>query len=144
MIDSMSKKMTLPAFLPSIVLLTLLILTAGCSDRKPVRVTLDGTVTYKGSPLKSGMLGFHGEQGDHWTANINDGKFIVTDLAPGKLKVTYVEAPHNFGSSSDKAGSSGKSLPSSDAGLMKYSSLDQTTLEYTITEDQKKLEIQIP
>jgi hypothetical protein len=63
-------------------------------------VTVTGTVTYNGRPLKSGIVKFLAPNGDFATAPIGpDGQFIMTDVVPGEQKVGYVGGPVSSGSS---------------------------------------------
>ncbi len=132
----------------SIALLVILgtALVAGCQPKKPVRVNVTGTITVKGKPLKVGRLIFHGQSGDVWTCQVEDGAFTVTDVAPGEIRVTMATLPNNIGSSDKggKDGGKGGPLPGMNASESLYSSPEKTPLKYTITEEQHTIEIVIP
>lgn len=114
----------------------------GCSQGGVKKQTIEGTVSYKGAPLKSGILRFVGASGAFATAPIReDGTFTVTDVVPGEVQVGIMEAPQSGGSSSDGKGGGPKAksppLPA------KYKNPDQSGLKYTIGDDTKKLDIEL-
>jgi hypothetical protein len=63
----------------------MLLLLAGCSQR----VTLSGTVTYDGEPVKDGHISFIpvAGQGSTVGAPIKDGSYELTAPPPGKYRV---------------------------------------------------------
>jgi hypothetical protein len=115
---------------------------AGCSSGTK-KVTVNGTVTYKGQPVRSGILQFVGPEGSYSAAAVqSDGTFIITDVVPGEVKVGIMEAPQGSGSSSDdKARSAPKAPPVSLPD--KYRSPETSGLKYTITADTRELPIKI-
>jgi hypothetical protein len=115
---------------------------AGCSDKGVKKVTVHGTVSYKGQLLRSGILKFVGPEGDYSAAVIQpDGTFIITDVVPGEVKVGVVEAPQGSGSSSSEDRSGTKSPPV--ALPDKYRDPETSGLKYTITPNTKELPIEI-
>ena len=63
----------------------------GCS-RAPEHTTVKGTVTYKGTPLTHGMIGFHPTSGVPLGAPISAAGTYESQLPPGQYDVT-VNAP---------------------------------------------------
>lgn len=65
----------------------------GCGSGDPQGVGVYGTVTYKGQPIKEGLITFipvDGSIGPRQGANIDDGKYAIPRrgaLAPGKYRV---------------------------------------------------------
>lgn len=122
--------------------LGLTIALAGCAAETK-KVTVKGTVSYKGEPLQSGILQFVGADGAYSAAVVQpDGTFIITDVVPGEVKVGVQEAPGGSGSSDPKADKGGKhrapvSLPA------KYRNAETSGLKYTITPDAAELPIRI-
>ena len=78
-----------------------LIFLVGCGGPSAKKmVTVNGTVKYKGEPLKSGIVKFQAPNGDFATAMIGpNGQFTITDVVPGEQKVAYVGGPMGTGSS---------------------------------------------
>jgi uncharacterized protein with LGFP repeats len=115
---------------------------AGCSQGTK-KVTVNGTVTYKGQPVQSGILQFVGPEGSYSAAAIqSDGTYIITDVVPGEVKVGVTVAPQGEGSSSGEKGRPGSkaapvSLPD------KYRNPETSGLTYTITPDTRELPIKI-
>jgi hypothetical protein len=65
--------------------------TSGCGKN---RVT--GKVTLNGSPVKSGVVTFHGEGQRQNVANINaDGEYMADNLPPGTYAVSVRSLPTN-------------------------------------------------
>ena len=66
---------------------------AGCGWGETLGVGVSGTVTYKGQPIKEGMIKLvpvSGTGGPGGGANIDDGKYAIprtAGLAPGKYRV---------------------------------------------------------
>jgi hypothetical protein len=97
---------------------------AGCSPGKGL--TIEGTVSYKGKPVSSGFVRFFGS-GDHVSmAKIeSDGRFIITDVFPGEVKVTVEQDP------------SPHAIPE------KYGDVQTSGLVYPITSATTKLDIKL-
>lgn len=115
----------------------------GCSQGGVKKQTIEGTVSYKGAPLKSGILRFVGASGAFATAPIReDGTFTVTDVAPGEVQVGIMEAPQSGGASSDGKGKGGPA-PKAPPLPAKYKNPEQSGLKYTISEDTRKLDIEL-
>lgn len=117
---------------------------AGCSGGVK-KVTFHGTVSYKGQPVRSGIVKFVGPEGSYSAAVLqSDGTFIVTDVVPGEVKVGVMEAPQGSGSSSsdDKKTPGPKTPPVSLPE--KYREPETSGLKYTITPETKELNIEIP
>src|SRR5688572_5955132 len=65
-----------------------LVAGAGCGEPGVKRVTVNGTVAYKGQTLSSGMLQFVGPEGSYSASVVQpDGTYIMTDVLPGEVKV---------------------------------------------------------
>ncbi len=112
---------------------------AGCS-RGVEKMTVQGTITYQGQPVPSGMLKVVGPEGSGSGGPIQDGKFIVTDVVPGEVKVGVVETPQ----SSRREGSSNQQ-PMPPVSLPEHLRDPETSgLKYTITPRTKELKIDIP
>ncbi|HEY1190316.1 MAG TPA: hypothetical protein VGE74_21970 [Gemmata sp.] len=113
---------------------------AGCSKGEVKKQTIEGTVSYKGVPLRSGILRFVGTGGAFATAPIRaDGTFAITDVMPGEVQVGVMEAPQAM-SSSDGTGGAAQKPPPLPA---KYKNPEQSGLKYTITEDTRTLNIEL-
>jgi hypothetical protein len=73
--------------------LILVLLVVGCGSDEPLGVGVSGTVTYKGEPIKEGLITFipiEGTNGPKAGANIDEGKYAIPRrgaLAPGKYRV---------------------------------------------------------
>src|SRR5262249_4662099 len=121
-------------------LLAILVALTGCSGGVK-KVTINGTISYKGQRLQSGIVKFVGPEGSYSAASVQpDGTFIITDVVPGVVKVGVMEAPQGWGSSwGEKKGSSGPpiSLPE------KYREPETSGLKYTIPPDTRELHIGI-
>lgn len=119
-----------------------LVVAVGCGEGTK-KITVTGTVSYKGKPLSAGILKFSGPEGAYSAASIQpDGKYIMTDVMPGETKVGIMESPQGSGSSSGDKGSAGPkgppvSLPE------KYREPTTSGLSYTIKPDTKQLDIDI-
>ncbi len=105
------------------------------------KVTVNGTVRYKGQPVPSGILQFVGDGGTYSAAALqSDGTFIITDVVPGEVKVGIQERPQSAGSSSGKDGGprpAPVSLPP------QYRDPQTSGLTYTITPETKALNIDL-
>src|SRR5262249_36260291 len=113
---------------------------AGCTGKGVKKVTVRGTVSYNGQPLRSGILKFVGPDGSYSAASIQtDGTYIITDVVPGEVKVGVTEAPQGSGgpSATDERKPQPFSLPA------KYQDPETSGLKYTITADTKELSIEI-
>jgi hypothetical protein len=88
--------------------LILVLVAGGCGSSDPLGVGVSGMVTYKGQPIKEGLIAFipmDGTNGPTGGANIDDGKYAIPRrgaLAPGKYRVeirafeeTGKESPKN-------------------------------------------------
>jgi hypothetical protein len=71
----------------------LAVVTMGCGSGDPLGVGVAGMVTYKGEPIKEGLITFvpmEGTNGPKAGANIDEGKYAIPRrgaLAPGKYRV---------------------------------------------------------
>lgn len=123
------------------ILVAVIVAVAGCSSGGVKKVTVSGTVSYKGQPVRSGILQFVGPEGAYSAANIqSDGSFTITDVVPGEVKVGVMEAPGGSGSSS---GEKGRPAPKPVDLPDKYRSPETSGLKYTITPDTRQLDIKI-
>lgn len=114
---------------------------AGCGEKGVKKITLNGTISYKGQPLRSGILQLVGDNGYYGTAVINaDGTFTVTDVIPGELKVSIQQSPNGEGSSDGKKTAA---APKAVALPDKYRSAETSGLKYPITETTKDLKIEL-
>jgi len=126
------------------VLIVAVIAVMGCSQGAK-KVTVNGTILYKGRPLQSGILRFVGSDGSTYSASSiqTDGKFIMTDVVPGEVKVAVQPAPGGSGSSS--GGSAEPDQKATPVNLPdKYRNTETSGLKYTITPDTTELKIDIP
>lgn len=122
--------------------LAVLVVVAGCGPKGVVKVTVNGTVTYKGKALSSGIVTFNSDKGSYSAASVQaDGSFIITDVAPGEISVGVMESPQGSGSSSGEA-SAKPSLPAANLP-QKYRDPATSGLKYTITEKTRELAIKI-
>jgi hypothetical protein len=117
----------------------------GCSGQGVKKMTVHGTVSYKGEPLHSGHLKFIGP-GDASAGAVihSDGTFTMTDVVPGEVKVCVVDTPLSSGGPTvdgKKAPSEPKTPPLSLPE--KYRDPEKSGLQYTITPDTKELAIDI-
>jgi hypothetical protein len=100
--------------------------SVGCSSDR--RLTIRGTVSYKDQPVSAGMVKFYGPHDRLQMAYIRDGKFSMTDVEPGEIKVT-VEP--------DSSGGKSVSIPK------KYTDPKTTDLVYTIASGTTELAIRM-
>lgn len=121
-----------------------LIAAAGCGPKGVKKVTVSGTVSYKGQSLQSGILKFVGPDGAYSAASIQpDGTYIITDVVPGEVKVGVMEAPGGSGSSSgDTKGSAAPKRPAVSLPE-KFREPETSGVKYTITPDTKELAIDL-
>lgn len=114
----------------------------GCSQGVK-KITVNGTVTYKGQPLESGILQFVGPDGAYSAAVVQPGgKFIMTDVVPGEIKVGVQSSPSGSGSSDPKAASAPKG-PTPATLPEKYRTPETSGLKYTITPDTQDIQIKL-
>ncbi len=116
-------------------------LAAGCSKGGVKKLTVTGTVSYKGERLTSGILRVVGTDGAFATARVGaDGTFTLTDVVPGEVRIGITEAPQRSSSSDGKGGPAAKppvKLPA------KYQDPDKSDLKYTIEDNKKSLDIEL-
>jgi hypothetical protein len=115
---------------------------AGCPG--PRRVTVEGTVTYKGTPVPEGYLVKFLGPGDHLAVGIvtEQGAYAVTDIPPGEVKVTVEPdpgmPPTKTKPAGNTAGAGGKfTLP------RKYLDAGTSGLTYTITPGTRQLDLRL-
>jgi hypothetical protein len=117
------------------------VVVSGCSDQGK-KVTINGTISYRGQPVPSGILRFVGLEGAYSAAVIQpDGTFIITDVVPGEVKVGVMESPQGSGSSGGKTSPAAKAPTFSLPG--KYQNPESSGLTYTITSETRQLNIDI-
>jgi hypothetical protein len=96
---------------------------SGCS--RPTTSTFHGTVSYRGQPIKSGVIYFLGPapkmQMGMGTIH-DDGRYTATDVPVGEVRVSF-QAP---------------GLP------VQYSDPNRSKLTYTITSGMTSLDIAVP
>lgn len=62
---------------------------AGCTKNPNAPAQISGVVKYKGQPLPGGTIVFHDSEGKAYSAPIQqDGKYQLTDIPVGEMKVT--------------------------------------------------------
>src|SRR5262245_26222910 len=99
----------------------------GCSKGGVKKVTIAGTVTYRGEPLRSGILRVVSTGGEFATAPIRaDGTFTLTDVVPGEVQVGIMSEPQSFSSSDGK----GRAAPRQVPIPAKYQDPQQSGLKY--------------
>ncbi len=109
-----------------LLMLALALAGAGCS--KSQRLTLHGSVSYKGQPVEAGIVKIYGP-GDHLEmAYIRDGTFRMTDVTPGDIQVTV---------ESDPSGGKRTVIPK------KYADRTTSGLSFTITPATRDLPIHL-
>jgi len=123
-------------------LAVLVVATAGCGGGKK-KVTVTGTVTYKGQKLTGGMVKFVGTKGESPAAAMiqKDGTYTMTDVDPGEMKVGFTVTPQSAGRPGEKKGSAPKFTP--DDLPEKYRDPEQSGLRYTITPETHQLDVKI-
>ncbi|HET6572936.1 MAG TPA: hypothetical protein VFG68_04985 [Fimbriiglobus sp.] len=120
-----------------------LVVGSGCSSKGIKKVTVNGTVSYKGQKLHSGILKFSGPGGSYSAASIQpDGTYVITDVVPGEVKVGIMESPSGSGSSSGERSSAPRVAPVSLPE--KYRDPETSGVKYTITDDTSELNIEFP
>jgi hypothetical protein len=114
---------------------------AGCNANK--RLTITGTVTYKGKPLPSGIVRFYSGRDRMSMATVEaDGTFAVTDVPPGPVKVT-VEPDPQASKHRSMGGGANEPAPKPVAIPSKYADPTTSGLEYNITGGSNKLEVKL-
>lgn len=118
-----------------------LTILAGCGDGKAKLGKVTGTVSYKGSPISTGTIVFHPEEGRSASAEIVAGEitdvttYEANDGVPiGKHKVTVTAA--------EKTGE-GTTAIVKNAIPEKYGSLKTTDLEVEITSGENTVELDL-
>ena len=115
---------------------------SGCGT-KDAKVTIRGTVSYKGQPLSSGMLQLVGRNGAPPSAASiqKDGTFIMTDVAVGEVSASILATPISKDRTGAKTTSNPKITP---ADLPeKYQDPEKSGLKYTITPNSCELDIKL-
>jgi hypothetical protein len=117
---------------------------SGCGERGVKKLTVTGTVAYKGQKLSSGMLQFAGPEGFFSASVIQpDGKYIMTDVVPGEVKVGVMATPQSSGSSSSPDGNVAQPKTAPVVLPEKYREPDKSGVKYTITPDTTQLDINL-
>jgi hypothetical protein len=80
-------------WLAALALCAACVWVVGCGDSGPKRYGVSGTVTYKGQPIKSGLISFipEGSEASAGGASIIDGKYDIPSkpgLPAGKYEVS--------------------------------------------------------
>jgi hypothetical protein len=116
-----------------------LVPVSGCGGAK--KVTVSGTVAYKGQKLSSGLLQFVGPEGAYSASSIQaDGSYIITDVVPGEVKVGVQQTPQGSGSSSgDKADPKAAPVELPE----RFRDPEKSGVKYAITPDTRELHIDL-
>jgi hypothetical protein len=95
---------------PALCLVTGLLVSVGCSSGgSPNRAKLRGTVTYKGQPVKAGIIYLVTEEGSTYQGPIMEsGKYDMTDLPAGRVKVVIDTEAANPNRTIPTRGAAGK------------------------------------
>jgi hypothetical protein len=85
--------MATPRRLAALALCAACVWVVGCGNSGPKRYGVSGAVTYKGQPIKSGLISFipEGSEASAGGASIIDGKYEIPDkpgLPAGKYEVS--------------------------------------------------------
>jgi hypothetical protein len=131
-------KRSLPCFPARLVglVITVLVVAAGCGGEKKL-AAINGTVKYKGQPVRAGSVKFLGPNNSASVASIKpDGTFIITDVTPGEVKVAIVEGPPPWQDGKEPA-------PKVEPLPDKYGDPEKSGLKYTITPSTTTLDIDI-
>jgi hypothetical protein len=129
-------------FFPGLLLLALAACClTGCSGNK--RYTVTGLVTLRGHPLSSGLVRVFGP-GDHlWTAPLRaDGTFTVTDVPPGEIRVSVVEAKKRMASPGGTNGPGTAPAGKTEVIPARYKDVSTSGLVFTLAPGQR-LEINL-
>jgi hypothetical protein len=112
----------------------------GCSNGGVKKVTIAGTVTHKGEPLRSGILRVVSTGGEFATAPIRaDGTFTLTDVVPGEVQVGIMSEPQSSSSSDGKGRPAARQVPIP----AKYQDPQKSGLKYTIAATSQPLVIEL-
>lgn len=122
-----------PSTLVALVVLSGVFSVAGCSDGNKAFV-LTGSVSYRGTPLKSGLVRLHMGDGRAGMAMIHpDGSFEATDVFPGEAKVTIEEDPAERNRRMMGAAAPANSVSAPPVAIpSKYQDVKTTPLSYTL------------
>jgi hypothetical protein len=120
-------------------LVAIVVTASGCGGGNQ-KVTINGTVSYKGQRVSGGMLQFSGPKGGAPAAATiqQDGTFIITDVVPGEVKVSIAATPPPGGKTRSAPKVTSADLPE------KYRDPEKSGLKYTITPDTRQLDVEIP
>jgi hypothetical protein len=125
----------------SLSLVAIVVSVSGCGT-KDAKVTIRGTVSYKGQPLSGGMLKFVGRNGAPPSAAPiqKDGTFTMSDVAVGEVNASILATPI----SPDRSGAKTSNPKITPADLPeKYQDPEKSGLKYTITPDTRELDIKL-
>jgi hypothetical protein len=118
------------------VLVLSVIFACGCGGGGKSKGTwISGTVFYKDAPLTGGTIAFHPADGKGLPNQVNiapDGKFAVSGLEPGEMKVT-VETESISGQRGANQGSSGKQAPNMEVKMPTYVQIPRSYAEASST-----------
>ena len=107
------------------------------------KITVNGTVSYKGQKLSSGLLQFVGENGAYSASSIQpDGKYIMTDVVPGETKIGIMQTPESSGSSGGDTRPGSPKLPPVNLPE-KFRNAETSGVKYTITADTRELHVEL-
>jgi hypothetical protein len=114
------------------------LMLAGCAEKGVKKVTIKGTVSYKGQKLRSGLLRFLGPDGAPAGAVIQtDGTFIITDVVPGETKVGVSPTPQSIPPGEKEPPTPPISIPA------KFQDPETSGVTVTITPDTTELDIEL-
>ena len=114
-----------------------------CSTEGIKKVTVSGTISYKGQPLQSGILKFVGPEGAYSAASIqSDGTYIITDVVPGEVKVG-VMGLRKVGIVFRARQTEASPKPAPSPCPRSTASPETSGVKYTITPETKELHIEI-
>jgi hypothetical protein len=132
-----------------VLLLLLAVTVAGC-NRTPPRLTIQGSVSYRGQPVPSGRVRFLTPDKQHtWMADLkSDGTFVITDVAPGEVKVAIQDDPRAPKGKTAKPAAElapGESPGHGPSVVIpeKYKDVDTSELKYDITPSTRDLKIDL-
>ncbi len=73
----------------SLAILSIPLVLAGCTKNPNAPAQISGVVKYNGKPLPAGTIVFHDAEGKAYSTSIHqDGKYELTDVPTGEMKVT--------------------------------------------------------
>jgi hypothetical protein len=114
-----------------------LVAVAGCSNEDK-KLTIQGTISYKGQPVRSGFLKFVGPKEGYTGASIQpDGTFVITGVVPGENKIGVREAPRNSRPSPDEPKTPPVVLPE------KFRDPETSGVVYTIAPNATEVTIEL-